>query len=107
MRLAEETRTWFVYIAELADGRFYVGYTNDLHRREAEHRAGKAAARTTQLFGFTRIAYHECFADKAAASARERQLKRWSHAKKLALIAGDAAALKSLAKRHNRASTQT
>jgi len=33
------------------------------------------------------------------AVARERQIKRWTHAKKLALINGDLAKLKSLAKR--------
>jgi predicted GIY-YIG superfamily endonuclease len=33
------------------------------------------------------------------ATNRERQLKRWTHAKKLALIEGDMTKLKSLAKR--------
>jgi predicted GIY-YIG superfamily endonuclease len=46
--------------------------------------------------------YQEPFATEQEAVARERQLKRWTHAKKLALISGDNATLKNLAKRQPR-----
>jgi len=103
----DEAQVWFVYFAELADGRFYVGHTNDIKRRAAEHEEGKRCTRTTHVFGFVRVVYHEEFADKATALARERQLKRWSHTKKLALVSDNLSALKSLAKCRSSASRHT
>jgi predicted GIY-YIG superfamily endonuclease len=41
-----------------------------------------------------RLVYSETHSDRDAALARERQLKRWTRAKKEALIAGDAVLLK-------------
>jgi predicted GIY-YIG superfamily endonuclease len=43
--------------------------------------------------------YQESQPSEEKAVARERQIKRWTHDKKLALITGDLQALKSLAKR--------
>jgi predicted GIY-YIG superfamily endonuclease len=40
------------------------------------------------------------FRSQSEALARERQLKRWTSAKKQALIEGDLNQLKSLSKRH-------
>jgi predicted GIY-YIG superfamily endonuclease len=42
------------------------------------------------------LVYSELHADRPAALRRERQLKRWTRAKKEALIAGDLALLKRL-----------
>jgi len=46
-----------------------------------------------------RLAYLESHENKKGAIVRERQIKRWSRAKKLALIAGDMDELKRLSKR--------
>jgi len=43
--------------------------------------------------------YQEQQPTEEKAIARERQIKRWTQQKKLALIRGDFASLKSLAKR--------
>ncbi|MHC5118432.1 MAG: GIY-YIG nuclease family protein [Planctomycetota bacterium] len=32
---------WYVYVLKMADGEYYVGSTNDLKRRMAEHAGGK------------------------------------------------------------------
>ena len=48
------------------------------------------------------LAYQERQASEENAVARERQIKRWTHSKKLALINGDRASLKRLAKRRVR-----
>ena len=45
------------------------------------------------------MVYAEEHSSAGSAIARERQLKRWSHKKKEALIVGDRAALKSLSRR--------
>jgi predicted GIY-YIG superfamily endonuclease len=94
-----ESKGYHVYIAELADGRYYVGLTEDLIRREKEHTSGKAGTRTTKVFGFKGILYSEFFEKKHEAEARERQIKHWSRAKKLALIDGDVDRLKRLSRR--------
>jgi putative endonuclease len=47
---------YYVYIAELANGRLYVGVTRDLHRRSLEHELGRSI-RTTRIFGFKRLLY--------------------------------------------------
>lgn len=44
------------------------------------------------------LLYSEPHADRPTATKRERQLKGWSRAKKLALIAGDFGHLKQLAR---------
>jgi predicted GIY-YIG superfamily endonuclease len=45
------------------------------------------------------MVYSEAFCSEAEAVKREQQLKRWSRAKKEALIAGDLRVLKYLSKR--------
>lgn len=89
---------WFVYILRCSDGSFYVGHTSDLSQRIAVHNAGKGARHTACRRPVT-LACSESFLSEAAAAARERQLKKWSRAKKKALIAGDADSLHQAAKR--------
>ena len=90
--------TFFVYILELRDGRLYVGSTSDLTRRLKDHRAGRGG-RTTRIGGFKRLLYSEERANRAVAQWRERQLKGWSRAKKLALASSDKSSLHERAKR--------
>ena len=94
-----ESKGYSVYIAELKNGRLYVGITDDLDRRSAEHTAGKPSTRTSQVFGFRRIIYSELHRDRVSALKRERQLKTWNHAKKRALASGNILCLKQLARR--------
>jgi putative endonuclease len=49
------------------------------------------------------LAYFEAFSTIDEAIRRERQWKRWTHAKKEALIAGDVAQLKALSKNRTQA----
>jgi putative endonuclease len=68
-------------------GFFYVGHTENLEKRIAQHETGA-------LPGFTRdhlpVAYvwSEEFATRYEAQTAEQKLKGWSRAKKLALIRG-------------------
>ena len=95
--MSSGTKGYWVYIAELGDGRLYVGVTNSPDRRAIDHQLG-TSIRTTRIFGFKRIFYLEPHPDLASARKREQQLKRWSRAKKLALARGDVQMLKALAR---------
>ena len=92
---------WFVYILECVGGRLYVGITTDVDARFECHLAGDAAA-FTRKHPPVRIAFCEAHETEAAAVRRERQLKRWSPAKKWSLAMGRLDDLRSLAKRRPR-----
>ena len=85
----------FVYILRCADGSLYIGETHDVAQRVAAHNKGCASAHTAKRRP-VQLAYVEAHANREAALAREQQLKRWSRAKKEALIEGDLIALKKL-----------
>ncbi|MES2178098.1 MAG: GIY-YIG nuclease family protein [Gemmatimonadota bacterium] len=76
--------TYFIYMLSSRSRTVYVGMTNDLTRRLYEHRAGMVAF--TTRYDCTRLVYVECTSDVWAAIAREKQLKNWRRAKKIALI---------------------
>ncbi len=62
--------SYTVYILRMKDGRYYVGMTGDLARREAEHGV-KSGTRTTKIFGCEEILYSENHPDRASARKRE------------------------------------
>ena len=77
---------YFVYIrANRPREVLYVGLTNDLTRRTAQHRSG-AVPGFTRLYGVYRLVYFEEFASIVEARARELSLKRWRRAWKFTLI---------------------
>ena len=88
------------YILRLRSGQLYVGATTELERRWHEHTTGEAC-RTTKLDPPVEIVRTEEHATFADARRREAQLKRWSRAKREALVAGDAAELRRLARSHD------
>ena len=88
---------YHVYILRCADGALYIGHTSDLDQRFARHDEGTACAFTAlpQRRPVT-LVLSEAYASRSVAVRREQQLKRWTRAKKEALIAGDLLALKQL-----------
>src|SRR4051794_17453040 len=88
----------FTYILRCADGTLYVGHTKSLASREQTHNDGKGAKYTAARRP-VRMVYAEEHSSMMSATARERQLKRWTRKKKEALIVGDRAALWSLSRR--------
>jgi putative endonuclease len=87
----------FVYILRCRDGSYYVGVTTDLNARVICHNEGNgpqytAARRPVELL------YSEPFDDPSAARLREIQIKKWTRAKKEALVASCSLALKNLSK---------
>ena len=79
-------RTFYVYIlASRRNGTLYVGVTNDLVRRIGEHKS-KLVPGFTRKYNVDKLVYFEEYASILEARARERALKRWDRAWKLALI---------------------
>ncbi|MFC1838420.1 GIY-YIG nuclease family protein [Thermodesulfobacteriota bacterium] len=85
----------FIYILRLKSGNIYIGSTTNLENRYAEHIKG-TASRMTKLDPPVRIAYTETYETQLEARQREAQIKRWSRAKKEALISKNMSKLKSL-----------
>jgi putative endonuclease len=80
------TSSYFVYIlASRRNGTLYVGVTNDLVRRIGEHKS-KVVPGFTRKYRVDKLVYFEEYASVLEARARERALKRWDRAWKLALI---------------------
>ena len=76
----------FVYIlASRRNGTLYIGVTNNLARRVAEHKAGINPGFTCR-YGVKTLVYYECFTTFDGAIAREKQLKEWNRAWKISLI---------------------
>ncbi len=93
--------TSWVYILRLRSGSLYIGACRDLRHRFGQHLRGEGS-RQTSLDPPVAIAYAEEHTNFVTARRREAQLKRWSRAKKEALIAGDLAQLHALARRRKR-----
>ena len=75
----------YVYILSNRTHRLYVGTTNDLARRLREHREKKRESFTAR-YTYKRLVYFEVLSSVEAAFERERQIKGWTRAKKVALI---------------------
>jgi len=65
---------WFTYVLLCENGTLYRGYTNNLEKRFAIHKAGKGA-KYTRMNKPIKIAYHEEFETKIEAIKRERYFK--------------------------------
>jgi len=90
-----------MYILRLKSGGLYIGSSTDIERRYIEHMSGNAC-RTTRIDSAIKLVHAERFDDLTLAKNRELQVKRWTRAKKEALINGDKDALRSLSKSRKR-----
>ena len=77
---------YFVYIlASKPQGTLYVGVTNDLVRRVAEHRAGEVSG-FTEKYDVKILVWYERHGDINEAILREKRLERWQRDWKRSLI---------------------
>jgi len=88
----------FVYILKCSDNSYYIGYTTDLKNRIKEHNEG-SGGRNTRIKRPVQLLHAERFENKFDALKRETQIKRWTRAKKEALIKGENNLLHELSKR--------
>src|SRR5687767_1769697 len=78
-------RTFYVYILTNHARTLYIGMTNDLERRVYEHKH-KLFPGFTARYTINQLIHYEEYPTAIAAIEREKQLKSWSRAKKVALI---------------------
>ncbi len=81
--------SFFVYILRCSDNSFYVGHTDDLDKRIAEHKSGAFENSYTETRMPLTLVYAQELPTRDEALQREMQLKGWSRKKKEALIAGE------------------
>ena len=88
---------FWTYILLCADGLYYTGHTDNLEYRIGQHQSG-------QIEGFTssrlpvRLMWSQDFPTRFEALDAEIRIKKWSRAKKEALIRGDWNAVSHFAK---------
>jgi putative endonuclease len=79
-----DMRTFYVYILASHSRRLYIGVTNNLLRRLAEHRNGLDTF--TRRYRINRLVHFEVVENSYSAICREKALKGWLRSKKITLI---------------------
>ena len=89
----------YVYILQCSDGTYYTGLTSNLTQRLFQHQVGYYQDCYTSKRRPIDLVFYCEFTDINLAIEKEKQIKKWSKAKKLALINGDYDSLVNLAKK--------
>jgi putative endonuclease len=76
---------YFVYIMSSKSRRLYPGVTNNIGRRVAQHKRGEIPG-FTQRYKINRLVYYEQFQFIGNAIHREKVIKHWIRARRVALI---------------------
>ena len=63
----------------------YTGVTNSIYNRALQHKHGEVDG-FTKRYNINRLVYYETFTQIGNAIAREKQVKSWTRAKRIALI---------------------
>jgi putative endonuclease len=86
LRETVSMRLYYVYIlASRPGGALYIGVTNDLLRRVAEHKQGLVKGHTKR-YKIDKLVYFEQYADVRDAIQREKNMKHWPRVYKTRLI---------------------
>ena len=80
-----EHRYWVYIMTSSSLSVMYIGVTNDLGRRVAEHRAG-IGSEFAKRYKVSRLVYAEEYEQVEEAIAREKQLKGWKRIRKNELV---------------------
>lgn len=78
---------YYVYIMASTSLVIYIGVTNDLLRRVAQHKS-ELIEGFSKKYKTKKLVYYEHYTDINYAIQREKELKSWRRSKKLELIAG-------------------
>ena len=92
-------KIYSVYILKCLDGSYYTGISSNLEQRLIDHNNGTRPSSYTYTRRTVTLVYYAEFTEPEAAIEVEKQIKKWSRAKKEALITGDYLALIDLAKK--------
>ncbi len=88
----------YTYILQCNDGTYYTGSTKDLQLRLMEHQSGEGANYTKKRLP-VKLVYYEEYERIDDAFEREKQIQKWSHKKKKALVEGEFEELTLLARK--------
>jgi putative endonuclease len=78
-------KRYFVYIMASRSLNLYTGVTNSIYHRALQHKGGEIDG-FTKKYNINRLLYYEIFEHIGNAVAREKQVKAWTRAKRIALI---------------------
>ena len=84
-RVGWMSRIYYIYILASASGVLFTGIANSVQRRVGQHRL-KLIPGFTRKYNVTRLVYFELFGDVNMAIAREKEIKAWRRAKRVAPI---------------------
>jgi tRNA/rRNA methyltransferase len=90
--------SFHTYMLRCSDGRYYVGHTDALEARVAQHQSGELPG-YTQTRRPVELMWSADFGTRIEALEVERQLKGWRREKKEALIRNDWEAVSALARK--------
>ena len=76
---------FYVYILASRSRTLYIGFTNNIFSRVAQHRKKRSGSFTAQ-YNIDRLVYYEHFQYVNNAIAREKELKLWLRERKIELI---------------------
>jgi putative endonuclease len=85
LKAMREEKRYYVYIMASRSLTLYTGVTGDIYHRALQHKAGEIEG-FTKRYHINRLVYYETFMYVNNALAREKQIKAWTRAKRLALI---------------------
>lgn len=77
--------SWYAYIVECNDGKFYTGITNNIEKRVKAHNGG-TGCKFTRSRNPVKLLYREECQDKSQALVRECQIKKLPRIEKITLI---------------------
>jgi len=80
--------SFYIYILLCSDNSYYIGHTDDIEKRIAEHNLGEGDCYTSTRLP-VEVVFVDHFATRDEALAMERQIKKWRRKKKEALIKGN------------------
>ncbi len=89
----------YVYILKCADDSYYTGVTSNLDQRMQQHESGFYPDCYTASRRPVELVFYAEFTNIGFAIEKEKKIKKWSRAKKEALINGDFDQLPNLAKK--------
>ena len=88
---------YYFYVLRCSDNSLYCGVTSNLEKRIKEHNSNSSkGAKYLRAKKPVILAYSETYPDIKTAMNRELQIKKWTKAKKEALVTGDLKLLKTL-----------
>ncbi len=90
---------YYVYILKCSDDTYYPGITSELWKRFEKHESGEYFGSYTSTRLPVSLEYYCSFTNVEQAIETEKRIKKWSQAKKKALIDGDYHKLPNLAKK--------